>query len=133
MPILIRPATPADLRPITLLDLSTNAHHPLVTAAWKNQSDAIPLWVSRYEFLFSFPYRHILVAEQEGEIVGFVVWKEGGEGKAGAEEFKPVFPESANVEMFGYFLAMGAEHKKGLWVEGLAGKSFLFGIGCGGV
>lgn len=63
--------------------------------------------------------------EREREIVGFVVWKEGGEGKIGAEDFKPVFLESAKVEMLGYFIGKGVEHRRGLEVEGLAGELIL--------
>jgi ribosomal protein S18 acetylase RimI-like enzyme len=132
--ISLRPALASDLPEIASLDIAAHPHHPITRLAWSDPSDAYPIFLSRYQLLFSLPYYHFLVAtqptssslssspssseEEQEEIVGLVIWKEGG--KHEEPEFKPEFPPTANMGLIQYFLGQNIAHQKSLPIEGMA-------------
>lgn len=98
--ITIRPARSSDLIHLTRLDLAANSTHPLIALSFSYPFLAAKLFLERLQYCFARPERyHFLIAtltsatsfsesdsvdlgvEKDGsgcgEVVGFLMWKEG--------------------------------------------------------
>jgi hypothetical protein len=102
--ITLRPATPDDLPAI-------------YTIGFGRPEDASAVSLDRTKHFYAQPYYHFIVAVQAEEIVGYIVWKEGGEFQEAP--FQPNLAESVNAAFIGYFLGTADEHKNTLPIKGL--------------
>jgi ribosomal protein S18 acetylase RimI-like enzyme len=115
--ITLRPATPDDLPAIAHIGIIVNTTFPIYTIGFGLPADASAVSLDRTKHFYAQPYYHFIVAVQAEEIVGYIVWKEGGEFQE--VPFQPDLPESANAAFIGYFLGTADEHKNTLPTKGL--------------
>ena len=120
---LIRSATTADIAAIAAIDFATNEGQPFAIP-WAKPEDGLLMFKKRFEFYFTQPTFHFLVAEAQGAIVGFLAWKVPGKGEE--EEWIPDFPEGTNVEFLEWYLEGIKEDADGLGVGDLYGRGFAF-------
>jgi hypothetical protein len=126
MQVLIRPGTAADLPQIARLDLLANPTNPTTYLPWAKQTDAYPLFLSRYTYYFNHPAYHFLIAtptEKSDEVIGHLIWRKKLAGQEfGVEEWSPTFPEGFNLGFFATFLEHGAVGKTEWKTDELYGK-----------
>jgi hypothetical protein len=126
MQVLIRPGTAADLPQIARLDLLANPTNPTTYLPWAKQTDAYPLFLSRYTYYFNHPAYHFLIAtptEKSEEVIGHLIWRKKLAGQEfGVEEWSPTFPEGFNLAFFATFLEHGAVGKTEWKTDELYGK-----------
>jgi len=129
----IRPCLATDLNAVTALDVNINAAHPITAMAFRTPEDTFKVFLHRFTYFLSNPIYHFLVAtlpsgkgedeNGEEEIVGFVVWKEGGNGK---EEWEPELTEDTDGEVLGVYMGSTGKDKANITNGELAGMYFSF-------
>ena len=125
MSLLVRPALSADIPSIANIDIAANSAHPLAASLINTSfSGAVSAFTSLFQHFFSLPHYHFLIAEIDGQPVGFTAWKEGGVHEP--DDFLPEMPEGADTKLIGYFIETVKAHKAGLGIEELAGMLVLF-------
>ncbi|KIM98530.1 hypothetical protein OIDMADRAFT_181868 [Oidiodendron maius Zn] len=124
MSLLVRPALSADIPSIANIDIAASSAHPLTASLISASfSGTVSAFISLYQHLFSLPHYHFLIAEIDGQPVGFTAWKEGGVHEP--DNFLPEMPEGADTKLIGYFMETVKAHKAGLGIEELAELQIL--------